>query len=255
MRNTWIHRWWIFHCIVTLVYFLGGANRLMFDKFHDDVQSVCSPEKAPIQKWVKWSFSTLFTTWFSKKNRLMDFNYSKRENPGSKITKKIKRIWRHHHMRHKNPEFEYPMPSNTPTNDVKISVEADVICLFFQNKHHSSHPKIPETVRNIFHPTELNFNDHPTWSWGDNFGAWRQWHDTLLRISTLRVQMNNITLSANRFQQKIHSSTELAASEIIKQLDHERIMNENPWKLPFMTPGSEQHVFFFRFRCTTANGK
>lgn len=67
-KYTWIHRWWIFHSTVTLVYFFwGGWNRLMFDKFHDDVQSVCSPEKAPIQKGVKWSFSTPFTNWFSQK--------------------------------------------------------------------------------------------------------------------------------------------------------------------------------------------
>ena len=103
---------------------------------------MCSPfaarKRLPSKNGSSEVFQLLLQTGFPKKKRLMDFNYSKRENPGSKITKNWTNLKT---PSYENPEFEYPMPSSTPTNDVKISVEADVICLFFQNKHHSSHPK------------------------------------------------------------------------------------------------------------------
>lgn len=249
-KYTWIHRWWILHSIVTLVFFLGGWNRLMFDKFHDDVQSVCSPEKAPFQKWVKWSFSTPFTNWFSKKTAWWIWITVKGKIRGPR-SQKISRIWRHHHMRHKNPKFEYPMPSNTPTNDVKISVEADVICLFFQNKHHSSHPKqfgklfiqqnwISMIIQLEVGGTTLGREDSGT----IHCFAYQLYVFKWTTSHWVQIDFNKrSTHQQNSQHQKLSNN-----------LTVQRIINENPWKLSFMTPGSEQHVFFFRFSLHNCNG-
>lgn len=98
-------------------------------------------KKLPSKNGSSEVFQLLLQTGFPKKT-IDGFYIIKREKSGVQDHKNLNEfedtiIW---DIKTQSSNTQ-SMPSNTPTNDVKISVEADVICLFFQNKHRSSHPK------------------------------------------------------------------------------------------------------------------